>query len=219
MAERHVDSIADQIEDQIFQGDYENGDRLDEVKLAAHFGVSRTPVREALNRLNQSGLVDQIPRRGAFVRQPGPIELLQMFEAMAEIEAGCARLAALRVSDEALDEMDVANDRCEEAANDGDADRYYFENEIFHNLIYRETGNQFLEQQARTLHRRLRPFRRTQLQLRGRMNSSLEEHKRVVEALRKGDANKAASSIRDHVAIQGEKFHHLMAFLKSASKQ
>ena len=119
---RHADIITQQIEERIFNGRYQDGDRLDEVKLAEQFQVSRTPIREALQRLARSGLIQLVPRRGAFVRQPGPVELIEMFEVMAEFEAICGRLAATRISDEALADLFAANENCQAAVDAGDPD-------------------------------------------------------------------------------------------------
>jgi len=213
-----ADTIAKELEQLIFSGEFVDGDRLDENKLANRFGVSRTPVREAFQKLSLSGLVEQLPRRGVFVRQPGPVELLEMFEVMAEIEAVCGRLAARRISDAALETLQDANAKCQTAVNAGDADAYYRENERFHHLIYRQSGNGFLEQEALRLHRRLKPYRRIQLLLRGRMKQSMAEHKAIVLALIDADPIRAADALRDHVAVQGEKFHHLMASLKTAAE-
>ena len=218
MEKRRADSIAEDLEEMIFSGTYSDGDRLDEIRLAEHFGVSRTPVREAFQRLALSGLVEQIPHRGVFVRQPGPVELMEMFEVMAELEASCGRLAALRISDAALDDLRDANRNCQAAVDAQDADEYYRENERFHQIIYSQSGNGFLEQEALRLHKRLKPFRRVQLRFRGRMKQSMSEHEDIVDALQEGDADKAVTTLRQHVAVQGEKFHHLMASLKSAAE-
>lgn len=218
MEQRRADIIADQLEARIFDGTYSDGDRLDEVRLAEQFGVSRTPLREALQRLARSGLVELIPRRGAFVRQPGPVELLEMFEVMAEIEAVCGRLAAKRISDKALAELHDANTKCLAAVKAQDPDSYYIENERFHKIIYRESGNSFLETETGNLHRRLQPFRRQQLRLRGRMAQSMSEHEAILTALEQGDSEASANALRGHVAIQGEKFHSLMATLKNAAE-
>ncbi|MEP2716375.1 GntR family transcriptional regulator [Pseudophaeobacter sp.] len=218
MEKRHADLIAEQLEERIFDGTHADGDRLDEVRLAEHFGVSRTPLREALQRLARSGLVELIPRRGAFVRQPGPVELLEMFEVMAELEAACGRLAAKRISDAALTDLHDANEKCQAAVEAQNIDDYYSENERFHKIIYRESGNGFLAKETGNLHRRLQPFRRQQLRFRGRMAQSMSEHKAIVEALEAGDSEAAAQALRGHVAIQGEKFHSLMASLKSAAE-
>ncbi|MFK7763619.1 MAG: GntR family transcriptional regulator [Roseobacter sp.] len=218
MEKKRADIIAEQIEEMIFDGTFCDGDRLDEIRLADQFGVSRTPLREAFQRLTVSGLVEQLPRRGVFVRQPGPVELIEMFEVMAELEASCARLAALRVTDAALDELQLANDGCASAVEQQDANLYYWENERFHALLYREAGNGFLEQECLRLQRRLKPFRRMQLRLRGRMRQSLSEHLQIVDALTDGDGSRAADIARSHVAGQGEKFHHLLRSLKQAAE-
>jgi DNA-binding GntR family transcriptional regulator len=215
---RRADTIANELEQLIFSGEFADGDRLDEIKLARRFGVSRTPVREAFQKLSLSGLVEQLPRRGVFVRQPGPVELLEMFEVMAEIEAICGRLAARRISDAALATLRDANANCQNAVGTGDADAYYRENERFHHLIYQQSGNGFLEQEALRLHRRLKPYRRIQLRLRGRMKQSMAEHEAIMQALTDADPEGAANALRDHVAVQGEKFHYLMASLKTAAE-
>ncbi|MCK0097447.1 GntR family transcriptional regulator [Yoonia sp. F2084L] len=218
MANRHANTIADELEDMILDGTFADNDRLDEVQLAKRFSVSRTPIREALQRLTQAGLVELIPRRGAFVRQPGAIELIEMFEVMAELEAASARFAAMRMTDAALDELNAANGKCMKAMQERDADSYYRENERFHHIIYAQSGNSFLEAEAKRLHRRLKPFRRLQLRLRGRLRQSMSEHESILEALTNGDPDMAAKVTRQHVAVQGEKFHHLIATLKIAAE-
>ncbi len=210
--------IADALEELVFAGEFRDGDRLDEITLAARFGVSRTPIREALQRLVASGLAEQLPRRGVFVHQPGPVELLEMFEAMGEIEAVCGRLASSRISEAALSDLEMTNARCRAAVAAGDVEGYYLENEHFHHVIYHEAGNSFLEGEALRLHRRLKPFRRVQLRWRGRMAQSMAEHETVVAALRDGQAVLAADTLRVHVAVQGEKFHQLMASLRTAAQ-
>ena len=218
MEQRRADSIAEQLEELIFNGTFADGDRLDEVRLAEQFGVSRTPLREAFQRLALSGLVELIPRRGAFVRQPGPVELMEMFEVMAELEAVCGRLAALRISEEALEKLREANSNCQAAVDARDSDAYYAENERFHRIIYQQSGNGFLAQEAAKLHKRLKPFRRQQLRFRGRMAQSMAEHEHIVRALEMGTSDLAADTLREHVAVQGEKFHQLLATLKNAAE-
>jgi DNA-binding GntR family transcriptional regulator len=212
------DIIADHLETLILEGSFAHGDRLDEVQLAARFDVSRTPLREAFQRLALSGLVEHIPRRGMFVRQPGPVELLEMFEVMAELEAACVRFAARRIDDRALEDLHAANALCRAAMEGRDPDAYYQANERFHAILYRQSGNGFLEGECHRLHRRLMPFRRLQLRLRGRLRQSMAEHEAVVAALEDGDGEAASRAMRDHVAVQGEKFHQLKASLRSAAE-
>jgi DNA-binding GntR family transcriptional regulator len=210
---RLADTISDSLEELVFTGAYKDGERLDEIKLAAHFNVSRTPVREALQRLVMSGMAEQIPRRGVFVRQPGPVELMEMFETMAELEASCGRLAATRISDAGIARLHDTNLRCQACVDRQDFSGYYVENEKFHQEIYRGVANSYLEKEALRLQNRLKPYRRVQLRFRGRMKQSLAEHLAILQALEAGDADAAAAALRGHVAIQGEKFHQLMAGL------
>lgn len=211
MTTRRANIIADAIEQEILTRVLADGDRLDEHRLAERFDVSRTPIREALQLLQASGLVEHHPRRGVFVRQPGPIQLLEMFEVMAGLESMCGRLAASRISDDGIAELHTQNAICREAVAAQDAEVYFAANERFHHTIYAHCGNRFLELETLQLYRRLKPFRRKQLHLRGRLHQSLSEHEAIVEALAQGNAEKAASTLLQHVAVQGEKFHRLLA--------
>ena len=156
-----------------------------------------------------------IPRRGVFVRLPGPVEPLEMFETMAELEAACGRLAASRITDHGLAKLEEANDNCLRAIDDNDSDSYYAENEVFHQIIYKGAANSYLEKQALQLQNKLRAYRRTQLRFRGRLDQSMTEHNDILAALREGDPDKTAEALRRHVAVKGEKFHQLMASLKN----
>ncbi|MEX3008557.1 GntR family transcriptional regulator [Hoeflea sp. TYP-13] len=211
MDQRRADSIRQTLEQLIITGAFSDGERLDEIRLSERFSVSRTPLREAFQMLAASGLLELVPRRGAYVRHPGIIELVEMFEVMAELEGMCGRLAARRLTDDDLREIGTAADECEKALKSGDADAYYRENERFHNLLYDASGNSFLASEARKLQRRLQPFRRMQLRVRGRMNQSMDEHRAIVSALEDGDEQRAETELRGHIAVQGEKFNDLMA--------
>lgn len=211
MASRGAEKIRESLEQRIIEGEFKDGDRLDEVSLATRFGVSRTPLREALRMLAGSGLVELVPGRGAFVRHPGIVELVEMFEVMAELEALCGRLAARRISSGDLAELTVAARACEQAMEKDDPDGYYHSNEEFHQRIYKATGNSFLVAEAGRLQRRLRPFRRMQLRAKGRMRQSMDEHREILRALGAGDSAAAGDALRSHVIVQGERFHDLLA--------
>lgn len=202
------------LEDDIATGRLRPGARLDEVSLAERFGVSRTPVREVLQQLAAAGLVELRPYRGAIVSSPEPARLIEMFEVMAELEAMCGRLAARRLSgaDEAALKDTLA--ACARAAESGDTDAYYFDNERFHRAIYAASGNAFLEEQARALHKRLAPFRRLQLRVRNRLGLSQREHEAIVAAIIAGESDGAAESLRAHILVQGERFADLLSSLR-----
>ena len=211
MRRRTADIIREELEQAIVTGEFFDGQRLDEAMLSQRFNVSRTPIRETIQMLSATGLVKQIPRRGAFVRQPGFIELVEMFDVMAELESMCARLAARRITEENLALLISTVDDCERARKQGDSDHYYRENERFHHTLYAASGNAFLASEATKLHRRLQPYRRLQLRVRGRMNQSMDEHREIVAAIAAGDEQASGKLARDHISIQGEKFNDLMA--------
>jgi DNA-binding GntR family transcriptional regulator len=205
------------IEDEIVDGTLPLGARLDEVQLAERFGVSRTPIREAIIQLTMTGLVETRPRKGATVSTPEPQHLQAMFEAMAEIEAACGRLAARRLIPEDEAALQEALAACKRAADAGDSEAYYQENYTFHTVVYRACRNSFLEEQARQLSRRLAPFRRLQLRVRQRLAQSLAEHTEIVEAIVSGNEVRAAESLRSHVMVQGDRFSDLVASMRSVN--
>jgi len=217
MSERTADRIRETLEQAILTGEFDDGVRLDEVRLCTRFGVSRTPVREALHQLTASGLLDMKPRRGAFVRMPGFVEVVEMFEVMGELESMCGRLAAKRISDAQLKAFASACVKCEQAEEAGDSDAYYRENETFHQVLYQASGNGFLQSQAVNLQKRLQPFRRLQLRVRGRIRQSLDEHRQILKAVEDGDGEAAEILLRQHVTVQGEKFFDLMRGLEETS--
>jgi DNA-binding GntR family transcriptional regulator len=210
---RRSERLGDEIEERIATGHYRPGMRLDEQELADEFGVSRTPIREALIQLAAIGLVEMRPRRGAIVADIGPARLCEMFELMAELEAMCGRLAARRIDTSEQEALLAAHRACEAARNAQDPDAYYRLNEVFHHRIYAASHNGFLAEQATALHRRLRPYRRLQLRVRDRMNTSYSEHQAVVDAILAGNAELAAERLRGHVTVQGERFADLIASL------
>ena len=210
---RLSESLREAIEEEVATGKLLPGTHLDEIELAQRFGVSRTPIREALSLLAGEGLVEIRPRRGAVVAQVTPQRLVEMFEVMAELEAMCARLAARRITEAELTALEAAHERCREAAATRDSDAYFYANEHFHQAIYQAGHNAFLAEQAVALQRKVRPYRRLQLRVRNRVNRSFEEHQEILDALKAGDADKAVTAIRSHVVVQGERFADLVAGL------
>ncbi|MEY9998849.1 GntR family transcriptional regulator [Sinorhizobium fredii] len=203
--------LRDEIENAILSNEFGPGERLDEMVLASRFGVSRTPVREALMQLNAIGLIEIRPRRGAVVIDPGPHRIYEMFEVMAELEGLAGSLAARRLDEQSRQAITAAHKRCEHSAATGDSDAYYYDNEEFHKAIYAASRSEFLEEQCAQLHRRLRPYRRLQLRVRNRLTTSFSEHCGIVDAIFAGDGEEARRLLRSHVGIQGERFSDLVA--------
>lgn len=202
--------IRDTLENAIVDGRHRPGEKLDPVQLQNEFGCSRTPIREALQALERSGLVQIRPKQGTYVTALSLSELAERFEVMAELEGMAARLASRRIEREALHELQQAVEDCERQEKAGDADGYYYANAWFHGTIYDSCGNDFLRQQAHHLRRVLQPYRRLQLRVPDRMRRSLSEHRTILEAITGGDAETAENAARDHVLVQVKEFSQLV---------
>ncbi|WP_137128649.1 GntR family transcriptional regulator [Rhizobium sp. FY34] len=204
-----ADLIYERLEGLIADGRFSDGERLDEVRLAAEFGVSRTPLREALRLLATSGLAEFIPNRGTFARQPDFTRLVEMFEVMAELEAWCAKLAAQRITPAQILLLRKAALQCEKALGAKDFHRYYDENATFHDIIYTASGNGFLAEETRSMQRRLRPFRQAQLFAMDRLERSMAEHRQILTALENHDGPTAETLLREHIRIQSATYQEV----------
>ncbi len=194
-----ADDLRRVIADEILEGRHLPGTHLDEQELATRFGTSRTPVREALKLLGATGLVLNRPHKGVIVAALTPERMTEMFEAMGEIEASCARFAALRMTSDDKRGLVEIHARAEAIARDGDANAYDEINAEFHTAIYQGTHNLFMEETARAIRLRLRPYRRAQFRVAGRLQHSWMEHDAVVRAILRGDAETAFHAMRAHV--------------------
>lgn len=188
-----------QLADEIVRGDLPPGAPLDEAGIASRFGVSRTPVREALRQLAASGLVEIRPHRGAVVARLSLERLHEMFVAMAELEAVCAGLAAVNMT--ASERRDLADIHAllRDLVRAGDPQRYHEINESFHAAIYFGAHNGYLADLTLQTRVRLQPFRRAQFRAIGRLARSYEEHDLVVRAIQRGDRDSAMLAMRDHI--------------------
>lgn len=194
-----ADRLRAEIADEILSGQMVPGEALDEVELARRFGVSRTPVREAIRLLAAGGLVQARPHRSAIVARPGRAELIAMFEALKELEAVCAGLAAERMTEAELAALTAINARLGDVVARGDAQRYHEINEQFHAAIYDGSHNALLAEITRTTRERIAPFSRVQFRTSGRLVRSHREHQRIVAALGRRDRSEAMAMMRLHI--------------------
>jgi DNA-binding GntR family transcriptional regulator len=202
----HAEKLAGDIADAILSGDFAPGLRLDEQFLAQRYGVSRTPVREALRQLATTGLIDLRPRRGAVVTRVTPPELEGLFVAMGEMEATCARLSAISMTPVERRRLQSLHEGMAEPVQRGDAEAYAEANHSFHALIYAGSHNAVLADFTAGLRRRLAPFRRLQFRTMGRLPRSHSEHDQVVRAILAGDAGAAHASMLHHVSLVEDAF-------------
>ena len=194
-----------QLADEIVRGVLAPGSGLDETDIARRFNVSRTPVREALRQLVASGLVESRAHRGAVVAQPSIERLTGMFEAMAELEALCAGLAAERMPAADRQKLEAIHEELRVLSYAGNPDRFHEVNERFHNAIYAGSQNGYIAEMTLSTRVRVQPFRRAQFRNLGRLAKSQAEHDRVVVAIMRGDKMGAAAAMRAHIElVRGE---------------
>ena len=202
------------LEEAIVAGRYHPGDKLDLERICAEYGCSRTPVRDALQHLSTSGLVQIRPKHGTFVSRLSVGELAERFEVMAELEGFCAELAARRMPPGAEEEMTAGLLACERFVDENDPDGYYDANSRFHRAIYAGSGNEFLRQEAEKLQGNLEVYRRLQLRAGNRMARSLDEHRAIARAILDGDPGEARARARAHVVIQGGEYTEMVLGLQ-----
>jgi DNA-binding GntR family transcriptional regulator len=201
-----TEKLAAAIADGILNGSLAPGLRLDESTLAQQHGVSRTPVREALRQLAMSGLIDMRPRKGAVVSKATPDQVESLFVAMAEMEATCARLAAMSMTPIERRRLQARHEAMMALAAAGDPDAYSDANVGFHTSIYAGSHNAPLAEFTMGLRRRVAPFRRAQFKVEGRLLLSNAEHDAVVRAIVSGDAAGAHSAMLHHVSLVEDAF-------------
>lgn len=188
-----------QLADEIVRGVLRPGSPLDETELADRFNVSRTPVREAIRLLSASGLVQVRAHRAAVVAKPNAEQLAGMFEAMAELEALCAGLAAERMTAPERRNLEDIHEQLRALIQHGDPQDYHEVNEAFHASIYAGADNEYLAEMTLSTRARVRPFRRAQFRNLGRLAKSHVEHDRVVMAILRGERASAASAMLAHI--------------------
>lgn len=193
---QHIEAV---LMDDIAAGALRPGERLDEVTLTRRFGVSRTPVREALSRLVAQGVLVPGEKRGVRVAEYSRTELAQIFETMQEIEATCARMAAQRLTLLSRSEIEAAQARCQAAAQAGDLPGYLRANEAFHAAIYRATGNPYMAQLAADFRRRTGPFRAKKFATPADLVASAHSHEDLMASIFSADSKLASDGMRAHM--------------------
>ncbi len=206
-----AEHLASEIADAILAGTFAPGARLDEQGLADRYGVSRTPVREALRLLGTTGLIDIRPRRGVTVAEVTCEQLDEMFVAMGEIEATCARLSAIGMTPIERRRLEALHERMGDLVRAQNEVDYAEANVTFHSTIYAGTHNSVLVEIATNLRRRLQPFRRAQFRAPGRIASSHTEHESVVSAILRGHAAEAHTAMLRHVNLVEDAFGQVNA--------
>ncbi len=194
------EQISTYLSDQILSGTIKPGQKIEEAAITKKFKVSRTPVREAIRLVAASGLIKIEPRRGATAVAMNLEQLTQMFEALVEIEALCAKYCARRITAFEQSKLSDIHSKFQTAIKAKDSKLYSELNEEFHKLIYSGAHNETLENIALNMWQQLSPYRRNMFFTRKeRMKASYKEHQKIVEAIMSSNQDTAYAAMYQHV--------------------
>lgn len=191
--------VLDAIRNAIMNGALQPRERLMEIQLAEELGVSRTPIREALRKLELEGFIVMVPRKGAYVADLSFKDIADVFEIRAALEGLAAGLAAERITEDELDAMERLLVGKQEAITSGDIDRLVEVDTSFHELMYKASRNERLATIISNLREQIQRFRLTSLSFPGRNKESLQEHKQLVEAIQARDSQLARQLAQEHI--------------------
>lgn len=190
------EEVAELLRQRIFQRELEPGSWIDELKLAEEYGISRTPLREALKVLAAEGLVTMKVRRGAYVTEVSEKDLSDVYHLLALLESDAAGVVAQQATDAELAELQTLHTALEAAV--GERDRFFALNEQFHMRLLELARNRWREQMVADLRKVMKLNRHNSLLKTGRIEESLAEHRAIVSALAQRNAALAVQRMREH---------------------
>ena len=188
--------VAERLRLQIFARQLEPGSWIDEMKLCAEYGISRTPLREALKALAVEGLVTMKVRRGAYVTEMSRDDVEQVYHLLALLESDAASTVALRASPAQREQLAQLHARLESQVRR--RDEFFATNEQFHMTLLQMAGNRWALQTALDLRKVMKLNRHHSLFKRGRLAESLAEHQAIMQAIANGDGAAAGALMRAH---------------------
>ena len=203
--ERHQtlrEKILETIRDAILKGSLKPGERVSEPELAERFGISRTPIREAFRQLESEGYLEVMPRKGAVVASLSERDVVEFYSIKSILEGHAARIAAERMSERDLERLETINAKLEQIATEGDIKTFFRVHNEFHELFIKASGNDKLTELINQLVLKFNRLRLASLAQPGRMAISVQEHRKIIEAFRNHDGDKAENLVR-HTATVG----------------
>ena len=179
------------LEDEILSGKLTRGTALTEISLSERLGVSRTPVRSALHRLAEEGLVEAVANKGCVVIGITNADLVDIYKLRVRLEGLASAIAATRITEEGLNALRESVELAEFYISKNDTEKLKELDSEFHETIYRSTGNRLLCKTLSELHRKIKSYRKLSLTVPGRLERSVLEHREIYQAIAIRDAEKA----------------------------
>lgn len=190
------EEVAELLRQRIFNRELSPGSWIDELKLAEEYGISRTPLREALKVLATEGLVTMKVRRGAYVTEVSDSDLVNVYHLLALLESDAAEVVATKATDAQIRELQVLHNELEKAVKN--RERFFEINEAFHMRLLEIANNRWRDQMVADLRKVMKLNRHNSLLKSGRIEESLVEHRALMAALVGRDANASALRMREH---------------------
>lgn len=192
------EEVAELLRQRIFNRELLPGSWIDELKIAEEYGISRTPLREALKVLATEGLVTMKVRRGAYVTEVNEKDLTDVYHLLSLLEADAASAVAKQATDAQLKELQTLHDNLEKTVKN--RERFFEINETFHMRLLEIANNRWREQMVADLRKVMKLNRHNSLLKSGRIAESLSEHSAIMLAIAARDADQAAQCMRNHFA-------------------
>lgn len=187
------------LEEAILTGEYTRGEALTEMALSKKLGVSRTPIRSALHRLAEDGLIDLTPNRGAVVLGVTNDDIVDIYKIRVRLEGLASAMATERIGEEQIKQLRDTVELSEFYLGKSDVERVKELDTEFHSIIYKASGNRLLCKVLSELHSHTRSYRRVALAMPGRLEKTIEEHKKILTAIESGNAGSADELTSLHV--------------------
>ncbi len=210
--------VCETLRDAIRKGVLKPGERLMEIQLAEELGVSRTPVREAIRKLELEGYVIMMPRRGTYVANLSIRDVNEVFEIRTSLDSLASGLAAERITDDELERLQRLLVTIGGYVEANDMDKIVETDMEFHDLLYQASRNTRLVGIIFNLREQLTRFRTTSMSFPGRLKATLEEHRRIVEAIAQGDVKEAQQAAEDHMEKSEQTLLASMEALKAKTE-
>ena len=202
--------VFQQLKNSILAGEFENGAELREIALAKKLGVSRTPVREALRQLEQEGLVEIYPNRGAYVKGITYKDVEDIFRIRARLEGLCAEMAVSSITHEQLDKLDEIILLSKFYEEKKDMEHLLKMDSQFHEVLFESCGSKMLEHQLKDYHQYVQKARLRSLKRQERAKKSTQEHEEILLAIKDRDDKRADELATRHIlnAIANIRLEH-----------
>ncbi|HMM20795.1 MAG TPA: GntR family transcriptional regulator [Selenomonadales bacterium] len=191
--------VCEALREAIMNGTLTPGERLMEIQLAEDLGVSRTPVREAIRRLEMEGFLVMVPRRGTYVSDLSIKDLNEVFEIRTALDVLAAGLAAERITEEELEQLERLLVQIGEYIDSGDVEKIVEADSQFHDILYQASRNDRLVGIINNLREQFTRFRSISMAYPGRLKNTLEEHRQLMEAIASHDPETAQRCAREHM--------------------